>query len=861
VPKISIVVAEIRPSDQDASAMVEGIAKKIAQFRFDYNLVDDRILHPEKVLEILPRIPEAVPCAVVLVGPPQELAKWAPQFRAICPRVRVVEIAAGEVVQISTRDARLNQVMAALDELARDREGFGVGRSYRIEIPEPANESWPDQPAGEPQDHEGSEDVLILDPPGRVLEAAIKWVHALLRAAAGRLIDVRDDTVQITRIEIRDWLDSERDACTPFAITDSDAAAKVAAAESELTEALECSDNSSEPLARVQYALGLDPTEFRVLVLALAPELDLRHQHWISLLMDDAGRRVGTLGLFEELLGLPSRIAGGLLRSGRLARWRMVEGARDVLPAADAPLRLDPPFRAWLLGDPDGLQDDPALQRLLRTAPWPGEQLVCDRTIARALIDDARQGDTWVIVTAGGGGAALRALLEAGAKDCGVVPIRVDLSGLPLADPAECSDIGARVARAAVLLGAPLVLDASNVENGPAADGALQALFAAIARTAEARGVIIAVDAARIIRLIEPQDYRIEPEPANAKRRIEALKRAAELAEAALTDEAAESVANLYPLQIDGLELAMHLARRRPLPTGAGGARARFITACKEISAEGASGLAQRIEPTFELSDVILPLDRKNQLEEIVDNIRFAPRVLEGWKFRDQLPYGLGVTVMFHGPSGTGKTMASMAIAKTLGIQLLRIDLSRLVSKYIGDTEKNIDRIFVEAQLSGAALLIDEADGLLARRGEVKDAHDRYANLEVAYLLQRMEAFEGLAILTTNLKQNVDTAFLRRLRFIVEFPRPDAAAREEIWRRCLPKDSHELSDAMFRQLGRRVELTGGSIRQITLRAAFLAAAAGTRINSAQVAYATRAEFTKLGLPAVELDTVDGRAAA
>src|SRR5262249_1389848 len=148
-------------------------------------------------------------------------------------------------------------------------------------------------------------------------------------------------------------------------------------------------------------------------------------------------------------------------------------------------------------------------------------------------------------------------------------------------------------------------------------------------------------------------------------------------------------------------------------------ARARFITACKLVSAAGATGLAQRIEPIFDLSDVVLPRDRKGQLEEIVDNIRFAPKVLEGWKFRDQLPYGLGVTALFHGPSGTGKTMASMAVAKALGVQILKIDLSRVVSKYIGETEKNIDRVFQEAQLSGAALVIDEADGLLAKRSEV----------------------------------------------------------------------------------------------------------------------------------------------
>jgi SpoVK/Ycf46/Vps4 family AAA+-type ATPase len=305
----------------------------------------------------------------------------------------------------------------------------------------------------------------------------------------------------------------------------------------------------------------------------------------------------------------------------------------------------------------------------------------------------------------------------------------------------------------------------------------------------------------------------------------------------------------------------MQMAMARPLGDEPQSAQARFITACKEVSAQGASGLAQRIEPIFELADVVLPADRKDQLEEIVDNIRFAPKVLEGWKFRDQLPYGLGVTALFHGPSGTGKTMASMAVAKALGVQILRIDLSRVVSKYIGDTEKNIDRVFQEAQLSGAALVIDEADGLLARRGEVKDAHDRYANLEVAYLLQRMEAYEGLAILTTNLRQNLDSAFLRRLRFVIDFPRPDAAAREEIWRRCLPAESHLLDDATFRQLARRIELTGGSIRQITLRAAFLAAAAHTQIGPEHITHAVNAEFAKLGMPAIEIGLVDKRAAA
>jgi SpoVK/Ycf46/Vps4 family AAA+-type ATPase len=183
----------------------------------------------------------------------------------------------------------------------------------------------------------------------------------------------------------------------------------------------------------------------------------------------------------------------------------------------------------------------------------------------------------------------------------------------------------------------------------------------------------------------------------------------------------------------------------------------------------------------------------------------------------------------------------------------LRIDLSRIVSKYIGDTEKNIERVFEDARRSGAALLIDEAEALLGKRSEVKDAHDRYANIEVAYLLQRMEAYEGLAILTTNLLQNVDAAFVRRLRFIIDFPRPDVAAREIIWRQCLPQGSYDLDAAAFRLLARKIDLTGGHIRQITLRAAFVAAADNSRIELRHIVYATNAELAKVGQQPMNLD--------
>jgi len=377
------------------------------------------------------------------------------------------------------------------------------------------------------------------------------------------------------------------------------------------------------------------------------------------------------------------------------------------------------------------------------------------------------------------------------------------------------------------------------------------------------KAVMIGSDATRIIKLLGAAPHELNVEPALSRdARIETVRAAATAAGASFTEKEAEAFSTRYPLTIDQLEHAARLAASRPKNYDTDDpSAARFVTAAREVASEGISHLAERIEPTFTLDQVVLPPERKQQLEEIVDHVRLAPRVLDEWKFGDQLPYGRGVTALFHGSSGTGKTMAAMGIAHKLGIRLLRLDFSKVVSKYIGDTEKNIDRVFTDAQRSGAAILIDEADALLGKRSEVKDAHDRYANIEVAYLLQRMEAYEGLAILTTNQRQNLDAAFLRRLRFVIEFPRPDVDAREQIWRQCLPGGSHELDDAAFRQLARKVDLTGGHIRQITLRAAFIAAAAGAQIGLEHIVHAARAEFAKLGMPPPAIDVGQARKVA
>ena len=229
-----------------------------------------------------------------------------------------------------------------------------------------------------------------------------------------------------------------------------------------------------------------------------------------------------------------------------------------------------------------------------------------------------------------------------------------------------------------------------------------------------------------------------------------------------------------------------------------------------------------------------------------------AITVLERWGFAARYSRGLGLTALFAGASGTGKTMAAEVLAHTLDLDLFQIDLAGLVSKYIGETEKNLRRVFDAAEDSGAILLFDEADALFGKRSEVKDSHDRYANLEVSYLLQRMEAYRGLAILTTNMRHAIDTAFLRRLRFVVEFPFPDAAERARIWQRVFPPETPRagLDPARLAQLG----VAGGVIRNIAMHAAFLAADAAEPVRMSHLLAAARTEYAKLERPLGRAET-------
>jgi hypothetical protein len=258
------------------------------------------------------------------------------------------------------------------------------------------------------------------------------------------------------------------------------------------------------------------------------------------------------------------------------------------------------------------------------------------------------------------------------------------------------------------------------------------------------------------------------------------------------------------------------------------------------------AGLARKLTPRYGWADIVLPDDQVNILREIVSTVRCRPTVLDDWGVGRKLASSRGVTALFSGPPGTGKTMAAEIIAAELKLDLYKIDLSTVVSKYIGETEKNLERIFIEAETSNAILFFDEADALFGKRSEVRDSHDRYANIEISFLLQRMEAYNGVTILATNLRANLDEAFTRRLQFAVDFPFPEKIDRLQIWKTLFPREIPIKADLDFEYMADKFKLAGGNIRNIIVNAAYLAADDGQFVTMDHLLHGARRELQKMG---------------
>ncbi len=863
------------------NAHAEGVASAV-DARDDMSLVASRIVADSAVLDLLRVIPATLPCAIIRVGSRTDpLTKLVGAWQAVRRDLVLLHVdlnvgqddAALRIERFAVRDTPLDSMLHALHELLAASVPAACVLHFRLHAV--ASASVPEvAPPAEPQ------------AAGPVLASALEWIHALLLAA------VRECRSPISIAATNDVKDNDhwvgfgisattvlRDMESRGVLQDTRKDPRTTIAANALANLVRHADAPSaartEALGAISNRLALTALELQLLLLALSPEFDARYQRCMAVLLDDSSRRVGTFGLYAELLGEPVSVMRSLFASGGLTRWRLLQ-QMPALPNADDSLRADSHLCAWLLGDAYALDADPRLQRLLRAAPWPGFDLLnaTDNFRASTLSGDLRSsyGPQCTLFEAESPAYAM-ALLEHGSRLRGVRPIRVDAQRLIGLESEEVAEAAWRLGRSALLTDRPLLLDVSApVASDDSRARPLATLLTILAVTGCRYG-IVGTETDSLVRLLGAAPFERQVIEQSKAQRVALVRTALERLGAPPDDVSAQFIAANYPLQIDGFDAALKLAlhpyqgvtgqpdadddddENDDATNMAIAARDRFVAGCKVIAIRSISNLAERIEPGFEIDDVVLPNECAEQLREIVASVRLAPMVLDQWKFRQQLPYGRGTTVLFHGPSGTGKTMAAHGVAKALNMHVLRLDLSRVVSKYIGETEKHCDQVFNDATTSGAAILIDEADALFGKRSEVKDAHDRHANIEVAFLLQRIESFEGLAILTTNLRQNLDAAFLRRLRFIVEFPRPDVQARAAIWRACLPPQAHRVSPTEISELARRIDLTGGHIRQITLRAAFLAASRSSLIEVVDLAAAARSELAKLGMPAVGLGAV------
>lgn len=307
-----------------------------------------------------------------------------------------------------------------------------------------------------------------------------------------------------------------------------------------------------------------------------------------------------------------------------------------------------------------------------------------------------------------------------------------------------------------------------------------------------------------------------------------------------------EYLSDRFQLTPSQIASSVELAYRTAQAKGQAPTEQDLAAAARSQSSHALNTYALKVAPKYHWADIILPANTKAQLREICNQAKHREQVQETWGFNRKLSLGQGLTVLFSGPPGTGKTMAAEVIAQALSLDLYKIDLSQVVSKYIGETEKSLSRIFDAATNANAVLLFDEADALFGKRTEVQDAHDRYANIETSYLLQKMEEYAGIAILTTNLRNNMDEAFVRRLRFIVEFPMPEVAERQQIWQHIWPEDLPLADDVDVVFLAERLEIPGAVIRNIALRAAYLAAEADSEVGMAQLIPAIRREYQKMG---------------
>jgi hypothetical protein len=578
---------------------------------------------------------------------------------------------------------------------------------------------------------------------------------------------------------------------------------------------------------------GLSPFERSTLLLCAGVELDAAFPALCAAAQGDAGRPHATFGL--ALTALPDPHWSALSPAAPLRRWRLVEVGGESLTRS--PLRTDERVLHHLAG----VQYlDEQLEGFVETVQDADELLPSQRALAGRLAGTwsrSAGGPLPVAQVSGGDREGRRTVAVAACEKLGLALCKISAQNLP-SDLRELGALARLWEREAALSSSALLLECGdNGANEEAHERAALRFIESVGGTVIVAGVDHLPAPRRsffTLRMPDPTPHEkrdlwlgaLGESAESANGQVDSLVAQFDLGAGAIRSACAEALGRHNDASEDLGDLLWKAGREQ--------ARPRL------------EDLAGRIEPAAAWDDLVLPEAHKQLLREVAVHVRRRTTVYESWGFGARSSRGLGISALFAGPSGTGKTMAAEVLADELRLDLYRIDLSSVVSKYIGETEKNLRRVFDAAEAGGAILLFDEADALFGKRSEVKDSHDRYANIEVSYLLQRMEAYRGLAILTTNMKGALDVAFLRRIRFVVQFPFPDAANRAEIWRRVFPAET-PTKGLDFDKLA-RLNVAGGNIRNIALNAAFLAADAEQPVRMKHLLRAARGEYAKLEKP-------------
>ena len=633
-------------------------------------------------------------------------------------------------------------------------------------------------------------------------------------------------------------------------------------------------------LDRLARTFHLDAFDVDVLLVCLAVEIDLRYEKLYAYLQDDVTKRRPGVDLAIHLL---ASIDGDLLAARRhfLAPSPLV--AHQLVHLVEDPQQPQSPLLARIVKADDRIVEFLFGLDELDTRLRDGVKAVTPtRSLDDlSLEDDARNSfrNAWpveadipvsplddtplpVLILQGPAGAGKRSVAEAMCHErrCDLLILDVSVFASESESPpgsaaTRWAGLASLVEREAALRRAAVHWRGLDALADEAHRGSLTALLRAV-DAGRAPCFVATSDAIDVVASFPCRGGIVMPMPVPThSQRAEHWSTG--LASASVEEPVdVSSLATRFKLSLGKISQAVITARR--LASVRRGQQAVITArdlqdACRLLSNQNLALLARKISPNARWSDIVLPADRMAQLREICNQVKYRDRVYGDWGFGRKLALGKGLAVLFAGPSGTGKTMAAGILAAELGLDLYKIDLSTVISKYIGETEKNLSRIFDEAETSNAILFFDEADALFGKRSEVRDSHDRYANVEVGYLLQRMEEYEGIAILATNFRKNMDDAFVRRLHFTIEFPFPDQEDRHRIWQGIWPADTPLDGTVDLELLANRYEMTGGNIKNIAVAAAFLAADQGEVVRMSHVVQATLREYQKTGKLLVDDD--------